>query len=141
MAELQALPLVWLMIGVFLPKAEQRGVFLQGMAARLTGEYGPQKALKYSLDQKCRLLKRQLQAALSAPALAEAAAGAEQVLAALQALEEATRPWRRRKRWVLIADLIHMQVNRVFRERQLQYETVIYHLLDRFSRSEQARRA
>ncbi|MFB9844029.1 lantibiotic dehydratase [Mucilaginibacter ginsenosidivorans] len=133
--ELAVLALVWLMSEAML--GERAGDFFRAMGARFLAEYREPKALKRSLDEKFRGMRPAMEGLLAGEALRVYAgkAAVRRVLSCCLELYGATGGWAERKRLALVADLVHMLVNRLFRSSQLDYELAVYYLLGKYERS------
>jgi thiopeptide-type bacteriocin biosynthesis protein len=136
-----ALALVWLLAGCFLGEGTERGVFFAEMAANFLASHGDDRALKRGMDEKYRSLRPALAGVLSAGFLTELAALPVTAALLCRTGELAAAVGKRGPAAgrQLLADLVHMQVNRLFRSGQLRYEAVLYHCLSKHAASLAAR--
>jgi lantibiotic biosynthesis protein len=132
--DMEACALVWLTVDRFLDGAGAAARFYQRMSESFALRHATDKAHRVSQDKKYRLLGRGLADCLAAPALKELAASActESWLVSVDRLAAATSRLGETDRMNLLADLVHMQVNRIFCSNQLRYEAMIYHFLAKY---------
>jgi len=131
------------MISCFFHDPEEKEAFLSVRAAGFLAEYRELKSLKRGMDQRYREIRAGLRSVLAgSEADIQRHAGPDQaiseMLKALVALAQSVNDWTPAKRNALIGDLVHMQVNRMFNERQREHETFIYHCLFKEIQSDRA---
>lgn len=123
--------------GAFIPEAEACQHFFTVRAAAMRAEYADPAATKRLQDNRYRELTPELRDWLDGAA---AAALPDPLLTAIndfghQAMESArmTAALDAENRIALLADLIHMHVNRVFPAEQRQHEALLCHVLSKYN--------
>jgi thiopeptide-type bacteriocin biosynthesis protein len=111
-----------LMIASFFPEPLRQAAFITGMAAVYLQEFGAgDKKLKVGLDRKYRSLKTKLHTDLEA----------NELIGALKKISVMAASKSEEVRRGLLADLVHMQLNRTFTHSQRQQELLVYHCLQK----------
>jgi hypothetical protein len=133
--DLDACALSWLSVRQFYQDHVAERQFFSAMAASFASRYEKHREHRISLDKRYRALKVELVDRLALTAL-----GAETEkkvtagwLASIRELSAATTDWPQVRRRTLLADILHMQVNRIFRSSQLRYEGAIYYYLNKYA--------
>jgi thiopeptide-type bacteriocin biosynthesis protein len=138
---LAPLVLVYAWCSVFIGDPGQMVAFLGRMKAHYFREFKGEGKLKFSMDQKYREISREMLRAV-APGNGEADTGdwgLESSLKKIGAIRDAVSGWPPEKREKMLADLVHMQVNRCYDANQRRYEGVIYYCLHKLAVSALAR--
>jgi thiopeptide-type bacteriocin biosynthesis protein len=135
---LENLMIVYRLVQVFLKDSPEILRFFKWRSDSFLSEFGGRKQLKIDLDVKWRLLGKDLTILLDNP---PGAKSAKKLIQSLNKLSEASGGWESGRRNTLLADLIHMQVNRMFSTRQRQHEALIYFFLHKYTVSLVARRS
>jgi hypothetical protein len=107
-------------------------------------EFGGDKQLRLDMDHKYRGISRELREVLENRSVLIKPgdvhpAELKVLLDKLSGMAAAANSWQKEKRLVLLADLIHMQVNRMFSVMQRQHEALIYYGLHKYAQSLKAR--
>lgn len=125
------------MIRCFLTSEDTRLDFLKKVTGRFLKEFSADKALMVAMDAKYRELK----------GLIAGAADSRLHHTAMRVLMNSVKQLSRSnyrdtegRRVALLADLVHMQLNRTFATRQREQEMLVYYLLQKHMLSEIARR-
>ena len=125
------------MLYCFLPDTAQQLNFLRQMAEIFFAEFSGDKALRVELDQKYRELKPEIAALLS-----------DDIFYKKLKLRRSQQKFKSRlllladhsKRNIqLLADLIHMHLNRLFIDQQRRQELIVYYCLHKYQLSQTAR--
>lgn len=131
--------LVYRMAGVFFGESGALPGFFRWRAASFLEEFGPGKQLRLDMDNKYRKLSAALQLALENGSVAdvdsEQPSETEKLLTIISEIAARAMTWPGEKRFTLIADLIHMQVNRMYHSMQRQHEALICYSLQKYSES------
>jgi thiopeptide-type bacteriocin biosynthesis protein len=136
---LRPLLMVYHWCTLFFPDTKTFTAFLQKMSAYYFAEMGGSPALKLSLDRRYKDLAMELRRELETSAAMISDSVAVDCPDALSRVEEEGRKLPADARERLIADLIHMQVNRIYAAEQRRLEGLIYYLLCKAVVSQQAR--
>ncbi|WDF80757.1 thiopeptide-type bacteriocin biosynthesis protein [Mucilaginibacter sp. KACC 22773] len=112
--------------------------FFRQRAESFISEFGDTRNFRLDLDRKYRMVARELEAALEHLAedpktkdiVAETA-----FLKSVENLAKGSAAWADGKRLNLLADLIHMQVNRLYSDQQRRHELLICFCLYKYSTS------
>jgi thiopeptide-type bacteriocin biosynthesis protein len=131
--------MVFSLCRVFLPELAGLDRFFERMQQNFMAEFKADDRLRTDMDQKYRELAGGLQQALESPAEDPLAEIRGNMLKSVKLLGGLTRDWAPERRERLLADLVHMQVNRYFISRQREQELLIYYLLRKYSVSLAAR--
>lgn len=139
--DIEAFVLVYRMTAAFISEKEAIG-FFNRRSESFFKEFGPDKALRISMDTRYRAFSRDL-----SRAVADVHTGGtnykkgqdSEILKIMQVLSGATTHWNTEKRYAFLADLLHMQVNRMFSTRQRQHEALIFYCLYKSCSGRQAR--
>lgn len=113
------------MLRTFLPEISSQADFAHQVAESFQGEFAAGKKTRTSIDTRYRELKRQVDTILSA-------AATEPLSAFLSHLKSFAAMAGAEQRRQLLADLIHMQMNRTFSARQRQHEYLVYEFLKKY---------
>jgi thiopeptide-type bacteriocin biosynthesis protein len=135
--------LIWLLTLDFLKDDVVVGQFFKWRSASFLKEFGEGKKLKVELDTKYRSMSRELCELIGNSAEKKLTAeqkALERLRAKLSVIAERSLGWPEERRYILLADLLHMQVNRMFASRQRQHEALIYYCLSKYSMSITARK-
>ncbi|WP_377022486.1 lantibiotic dehydratase [Mucilaginibacter angelicae] len=113
--------------------------FLGNMTEKFLTEFGGEKELRVGMDGSYRSLRKKLVGLLAGEDWATGALKKtpDMLLEKLDLLFQAARPEARRAS--LLADVVHMQVNRMYPARQREYEALIYFCLYKYEHSRQER--
>ncbi len=133
---LMAMSTIYVMALSFIDDSQITNLFFNQMADRFLKEFKGGKQLKIDLDNKYRAIKGDLSLWLKVEEENNALYtlfGKELhvLLDQIRSLSAASMKWDEGKRYQLIADLIHMQVNRFFSSKQRHHEMVIYYCLQK----------
>jgi thiopeptide-type bacteriocin biosynthesis protein len=134
------------MIACFFPDRDQQILFCELTAAAFLKEFAADKPLRAGLDGKYRELRPLIDHALGAEIRGEAAARSlfaalERLKREVQNIAAAANDQSPEGRQRLLADLVHMQLNRTFRTAQRKQELIVYYCLTKHLRSLKARQA
>jgi thiopeptide-type bacteriocin biosynthesis protein len=121
--------LSYLLAERFLCRPETVALFFEWRAAGFLAELSADKKLKVSFDSKYRKLSAGLKRNLAAPP------DAGNLLASLSAVALGAANWPEERRFTLLADLLHMQVNRMFAAEQRRHEALICYCLAKYAKS------
>lgn len=136
-AELKlALQTASLIIWCFLPDERGRHAFLNTISEQFIREFNGDKQFRFALDVKYREVKR-LQDTGWYTLFPERIF--TELLDRVTQLNHAVRGRSQDSRLALLADLVHMQMNRTFAMRQREQELLVYYILQKQLRSEIAR--
>jgi len=135
--------LVFQMAQLFIPGEYALADFFEWRSGHFLKEFGSESKFLLSLDRKYRSLAKSLAAVLTedSPEQSTAQYRAGRFMETVAYSSDGSASWGPEKRWVLIADLIHMQVNRLFSHDQRQHEAFIIYCLGKYWTSVLARRA
>lgn len=132
------------MTAVFYPAMEERIRFVNAATENFLLEFGASKSLRLSLDQKYRTYQPEIRDWLE---VQDWRSGQENSFPELQALTtqlahlakqaDSLSPERKAR---LLADLVHMQLNRTFQSRQRQKELLVYFCVQKYLLSAKARK-
>ncbi|PWK72906.1 thiopeptide-type bacteriocin biosynthesis protein [Mucilaginibacter oryzae] len=129
-SDLAAFDLVCRMAVAFLRESELPE-FFKWRSESFLREFGGDKKLRVSLDGKYRGYSRELQKilgdALRQQTVAAGHDEAAEIVELIAGLSEASREWGPARRYALLADLLHMQVNRMFNIRQREHEALLFY--------------
>jgi len=125
------------MIRCFLPEDQLRLHFLKRITDQFIQEFKGNKAFVVDMDAKYREVKAMV-AGLAGSHLQCAAM--RTLLRAVRHLSDLTLKDQSGRRTALLADLVHMQLNRTFAIRQREQELLVYYILLKYTRSEIARK-
>ena len=126
---------------VFYPEVDKQLIFLNRMTNTFYAEFAEDKSLKVDMDKKYRLVKNEISlfmndvnffAQLKLETLQQKML--EQVSLILQARTKADAE----KTAQLLADLIHMHINRMFAENQRRHELLLYYFLLKYQTGKKA---
>jgi len=127
------------MLNVFLADRENEFVPLcEQMADLFFREHGGEKKLKVSMDKRFRELRPAFEEAIKSQ-LPDQILN-ERLSTAISELSDACNGLEGAVRRKLIADIVHMQVNRIFITDQRRFETFIWHCIGKLARSKAAPR-
>jgi len=120
------------LIDGFIPEAEDQLTFLEQMVNIFYAEFAMDKSLKIDLDQKFRELKAEIKGLLQDSGyyqLLKLTPWANLYENKITLLARATTLFSHKRKIQLLADLIHMHLNRLFVDRQRKQELIIYYCL------------
>jgi thiopeptide-type bacteriocin biosynthesis protein len=136
--DIRVLTTVHRMCRCFLPGAKERAVFFTGMKDLFLSEFQAGNQLIRDLDLNYRKLAKTLPAQIEETVAINTPA-TDAFFAQLCHVAKLSGDWPEPKRNALLADLVHMHVNRAFSSRQRQHEGVIYYHLSKYEWSSLAR--
>jgi thiopeptide-type bacteriocin biosynthesis protein len=134
-AELVKFCLVYLLAFDFLKDNAAVSDFFKWRSDSFLQEFGGEKELRVKLDSKYRMLGKSLRLLLEAQQFKDM----QQLRDQLAVISLRSEDWLPRRRNILLADLIHMQVNRMFFTAQRQHEALICYCLYKYGVSVKAR--
>ena len=120
------------LLNCFIPEINDQIIFLEQMVNTFYAEFSTDKSLKIDLDQKFRELKTEINGLLtneSYYASLKLTKWAKLYSTKIMALLKVTALFTAKRRSQLLADLIHMHLNRLFIDRQRNQELIIYYCL------------
>jgi thiopeptide-type bacteriocin biosynthesis protein len=136
----EAFWMTWEMCRIFLNNFSEVLDFLARHKERFLQEFGSAE-LRIDLDQQYRNLAGSLRLTLEAPPARPRTSGATlKMMKILGTLSVRTVSWLANSRTGLLADLVHMQLNRMFAWRQREHEAMVYYVLHKYAVSLAARR-
>jgi thiopeptide-type bacteriocin biosynthesis protein len=120
------------LVACFMPGSTPMLDFFKLMAARFIKGFGGDKTLKADLDREYRAMKNDIAALLEkqAPDKALAAPFKNMLKKALE-IQALTGAYPQDRKQALLADLVHMQLNRTFRIKHRQQELMVYYFLEK----------
>jgi thiopeptide-type bacteriocin biosynthesis protein len=131
------------MIRIFYPERQRQIEFMSHMADSLAVEFAGGKALKTDLDLQYRQMKKALGDLLEnlpgAGLLKDVNEQLDALLHKTSELAAAVIKTDTARTRQLLADIVHMQLNRTFREDQRRQEFLVYYFLHKYAVSQQAR--
>lgn len=130
------------MVVGFLPEPKDQLLFLQQMTHTFYTEFSIDKSLRVELDQKYRQLKGELDRLLSDTTYysrLKLFGAADIFTGRMGDLIKAMRGFSKQRRTQLLADLIHMHLNRVFSDQPRKQELIVYYCLHKRALSLEAR--
>ncbi|RFZ85112.1 hypothetical protein DYU05_05785 [Mucilaginibacter terrenus] len=128
----------WLIISGFIEEVSEAQLFCDDIALRFLEEFGAVKDLKQDVDSRYRLLRSEIElltAIISGGNLEAELPGSADLKDKVRLCRTASAKLTETERRRLVADLVHMQVNRTFRSRQRQQELLVYYCLAKLLRS------
>jgi thiopeptide-type bacteriocin biosynthesis protein len=114
--------------------------FFALMSARFLRGFSGGKQLKTDLDTKYRSMRREVEEAMQVPPPGAVASAMKTLLRTMVVVKVKAANDPPEKQQALLADLIHMQLNRTFQIKQRQLELLVYYFLDKYTASLLARR-
>jgi thiopeptide-type bacteriocin biosynthesis protein len=132
---------VTFLIESFIADADERLMFLERMVALFYTEFATDKSLKIDLDQKFRELKVEVHSLSQNEDYYKSlklTRCAELYAVKVTAVVRAASHFNRKRNTQLLADLIHMHLNRLFVDRQRNQELIIYYCLYKYRISAKA---
>lgn len=129
------------LIDSFIAETEDRLNFLERMSTLFYAEFATDKSLKIDLDQKFRELKAEIHSLFQNGSYYKSlklAHFAELYAVNITSLVRAASFFSRKRKAQLLADLIHMHLNRLFVDRQRNQELIIYYCLYKYHVSAKA---
>jgi thiopeptide-type bacteriocin biosynthesis protein len=139
-----ALISVYYMSALAYPDKNEQEHFLKTMANQFYIEFSTNKSLRIELDTKYREMKDDILYTLSDPnhiLQAELGEYFREMLASLKTLIDKVTAINHDRKAQLLADLIHMHLNRTFKHKQRKQEMVTYYLANKFCNSQIAQLA
>ena len=124
------------MITCFLPSLASITEYLSRVAGRFMAEFNAGKPLRVAMDVKYREMKSVLADLSESGALSK---HLSPVLKQMSVLNKLTKNYSGDKKMELLADLVHMQLNRNFSVNQRQQELLVYYCLQKYMASLRAR--
>lgn len=120
------------MISCFLPSLGDSMDYLVKVTDQFMAEFRADKTLKVAMDEKYREKKLMIADLLESKALSK---HLSPLLKQMSVLNEIIESYSKDKKMELLADLVHMQLNRTFSVRQRQQELLVYYCLQKYSGS------
>lgn len=120
------------LLNIFMPEINQQIIFLEQMVNTFYSEFSSDKLLKIDLDQKFRELKGEIKGLLSNDKYYKSlkmTVWADQYALKIALLFKATVSFSSKRSTQLLADLVHMHLNRLFVDRQRNQELIVYYCL------------
>lgn len=120
------------LLDLFIPDTEAQLVFLSRMVGMFYTEFVGDKSLKVELDQKYRELQREIDHLLADKNYfnqLRITVAAKLFDRKVNKLLKVATGFSRERREQLLADIIHMHLNRLFADRQREQELVVYYCL------------
>ncbi|WP_342647378.1 lantibiotic dehydratase [Mucilaginibacter sp. CSA2-8R] len=130
------------LLEIFLPDLKDRVGFCEQMSLTFQSEFSGQRSLRIDLDRKYRDLRTDITQVLSSPdhyAKLGLLQEQQKLTNGARRFSKKIRRFGHERRIGLIADLIHMHLNRLFVDDQRRQELVVYHCLYKHSLSRLAR--
>jgi len=124
------------MISCFFPSLADSLVYLGKVTDQFMAEFRADKTLKVAMDEKYREKKLMIADLLESKELSK---HLSPLLKQTSVLDGLTSSYSIDKRMELLADLVHMQLNRTFSVRQRQQELLVYYCLQKYAGSRLAR--
>lgn len=124
------------MISIFFPDPKIIREYISKVTDRFMAEFRADKALRLALDDKFREKKSEISALVESKALSRHLLP---ILDQMSVLNGLTENYSKDKKMELLADLVHMQLNRTFSVKQRQQELMIYYCLRKYYTSLLAR--
>ncbi|MFD2146265.1 thiopeptide-type bacteriocin biosynthesis protein [Mucilaginibacter antarcticus] len=132
---------VYELLDRFIPDLPERILFLEKMVDLFYAEFDTHKALKIDLDQKYRELKTEISSLISNDTYYHQfnlTAYSEEFSNAIRKVLKPATAFTSKRRHQLLADMIHMHLNRLFVDKQRKQELIIYYCLYKFQLSVRA---
>jgi thiopeptide-type bacteriocin biosynthesis protein len=130
------------MLEIFIPDPANQVNFLHQMSNSFYNEFSADKLLKVSLDLKYRKMKKEFENLLSNKRFFTSLGLTKYQKSFITVLKDLNNSFKKNQDYrknQLLADLIHMHLNRAFISHQRKQELVIYHCFYKLKMSEQAR--
>jgi thiopeptide-type bacteriocin biosynthesis protein len=124
------------MVSSFFPSLADSHDYLGKVTDQFMAEFKADKSLKVAMDEKYRENKLLIADLLESNRLSK---HLSPLLKYMLVLNELTKSYSKGKKMELLADLVHMQLNRTFSFRQRQQELLVYYCLQKFAGSSLAR--
>ncbi|QNR82898.1 lantibiotic dehydratase [Pedobacter riviphilus] len=124
------------MVSCFFPSLADALDYLGKVKDRFMAEFRADKTLKIAMDEKYREKKLLIADLLESKELSKHLLP---LLKQMSVLNGLTSSYSNDKKMVLLADLVHMQLNRTFSVRQRQQELLVYYCLQKYNASLLAR--
>ncbi|QNN42960.1 lantibiotic dehydratase [Pedobacter roseus] len=124
------------MVSCFFPSLVDSLDYLGKVTDHFMAEVRADKSLKVAMDEKYRENKLLIADLLDSRELSKYLSP---LLKQMSVLNGLTKNYSKDKRMELLADLVHMQLNRTFSIRQRQQELLVYHCLQKYAGSRLAR--
>lgn len=131
-----ALLTAYRMVSCFFPSLVDSRDYLGKVTGQFMAEFRADKMLKVAMDEKYREKKLMISGLLESKKLSK---HLSPLLERISVLNGLTGSYSRDKRMELLADLVHMQLNRAFSVRQRQQELLVYYFLQKYAGSSLAR--
>ncbi|PAW95421.1 hypothetical protein CKK33_18710 [Mucilaginibacter sp. MD40] len=131
------------LLNCFIPEINDQLIFLEQMVNTFYAEFSTDKSLKIDLDQKFRELKTEISSLLTNEEYylsLKLTVWANLYKMRIDALQKKTIPFPTKRRNQLLADLIHMHLNRLFIDRQRNQELIIYYCFYKYQLSVKAKK-
>lgn len=122
---------------------EEQILFLQQMSGSFYAEFSADKLLRVDLDRKYRSIKSELSGLLTNDRYFKSLRimkWAESFRSAQNRLLAAAKAFAADRKTQLLADLIHMHLNRLFTDKQRNQELIVYYCLYKYKMKERALR-
>ena len=116
-------------ISCMLPGYEQRLIFISQVVESFLTEFKADKVFKVAIDKKYRKMKGEIADLLGQKIKLKVF---KSFIKEIEKVDELTAHYLPDKRSVLLADLVHMQLNRTFSIKQRQQELLVYYCLQKY---------
>lgn len=140
-AGLCAFRLVYQMAVLFIDDQQELAAFFSARSNAFIREFGDEQEFRLALDRKYRTLSTALGRELEKGLIDQHDKPEDDFKKTIAIIAGRSREWTDHKKLQLAADLIHMQVNRLFSAQQRQHEALIWFCLSRYTISALARKA
>lgn len=125
------------MIEVYLPFGHDVQRFLMEVRDRFMEEFKVDKSFRKSLDDRYRILKAEMNVLFEESLLPNEM---HALISQTSKIATFAANFAESKKWTLLADIVHMQLNRTFNVQQRQQELLVYYFLEKYIASALARK-
>jgi len=129
------------LIDSFLPLPDDQLAFLEQMVHTFYSEFSDDKSLKIDLDKKYREIKTEIKELLNDNAYYEKQKlgnWSDLFISKIKELLKSAKHFSHKRKTQLLADLIHMHLNRLFVDQQRNHELIVYYCLHKHQLSAKA---
>lgn len=129
-------------LDVYITEIELKLNFLQQLFSKFYAEFSKDKSLNVALDKKYRAQKDEIYKVLEDKKYIQnrrLGGPFKQLLNSLNDQKDRNKDLTIEQKNALLADLIHMHLNRLFQQNQRQQEMIVYHFLAKYQKSQLAR--
>jgi thiopeptide-type bacteriocin biosynthesis protein len=137
--ELEAFGMVWSIALRFLSDLSSLAGFFERGKELFLREFSRAAKLNVDFDLKYRGISKLLEELLHGQPRADYTGSWLLMIENMDVLSAKTADWSKEKQDALLADLVHMQLNRLFASRQREYEAMVYYILHKYAASKHAR--